>query len=376
MESNAKMKKVLILTTSTGQGHNQAANSLKHTFAKNGYEVIIYDFLDKNSKFLTKCIVGGYELLVSKTPKVYGGIYKITNFSNINSSLKLAFLRTVNKVNNYIYQCKPDIIIGTHPLSVNVIASLKKQKIIDVPFISIVTDFKAHYAYISPYVDAYITASEYTKEKMSEGIIPKDKIYPYGIPIKEEFFSKEDAFLRNERDDYFNILLMGGSMGLNNIYYVLEELMKNTNKLRITVVCGNNTQLKEKLEEYYKNIPDYKKIHILGFTKAVASLMELSDVIISKPGGLTSSESLVKNLPMIIPFAIPGQETENAEFLASLGCAIYEPDLSKLNNVLNNLIDNPQKLEDMKNNIKNVVKYYSLEEIVTLSNKLINEYKK
>lgn len=376
MESNAKMKKVLILTTSTGQGHNQAADSLKHTFTKNDFEVIIYDFLDKNSKFLTKCIVGGYELLVSKTPKVYGGIYKITNFSNINSSLKLAFLRTVNKVNNYIYQCKPDIIIGTHPLSVNVIASLKKQNMIDIPFISIVTDFKAHYAYISPYVDAYITASEYTKEKMSEGIIPKDKIYPYGIPIKEEFFSKEDAFLRMERDDYFNILLMGGSMGLNNIYYVLEELMKNTNKLRITVVCGNNTQLKEKLEEYYRAIPDYKKIHILGFTKAVASLMELSDVIISKPGGLTSSESLVKNLPMIIPFAIPGQETENAEFLASLGCAIYEPDLKNLNNVLNELIDNPQKLEDMKNNTKNVIKYYSLEEIVILSSKLINEYKK
>lgn len=376
MESNAKMKKVLILTTSTGQGHNQAADSLKHTFVKNGFEVIKYDFLDNNSKFLTKCIVGGYELLVSKTPKVYGGIYKITNFSNINSSLKLAFLRTVNKVNDYISKCNPDIIIGTHPLSVNIIASLKKQKMIDIPFISIVTDFKAHYAYISPYVDAYITASEYTKQKMSEGIIPENKIYPYGIPIKQEFFSKEDAFLRMERDDYFNILLMGGSMGLNNIFYVLEELMKNTNKLRITVICGNNSELKEKLEEHYKTTPEYKKIHILGFTKAVSSLMELSDVIISKPGGLTSSESLVKNLPMIIPFAIPGQETENAEFLSSIGCAIYEPNLKNLNPRLNELITNPKKLQDMKDNIEKVAKHYSLNEIVTLSNKLIDTYKK
>ncbi|WP_040210606.1 MGDG synthase family glycosyltransferase [Clostridium polynesiense] len=370
------MKKVLILTTSTGQGHNQAADSLKDTFVKRGYEVIKYDFLDNNSKFLTRCIVGGYELLVSKTPKVYGGIYKITNFAKINSSLKLAFMHTENKVYYYITQCSPDIIIGTHPLSVNIISSLKKHKLIDIPFISIVTDFKAHSTYISPYVDAYITASEYTKKKMSEGIIPENRIFPYGIPIKQEFFSKADAFLSMERDEYFNILLMGGSMGLNNIFYVLERLMKNKHKLRITVVCGNNSELKSNLEEAFMNPPLDKKIHIFGFTTAVASLMELSDIIISKPGGLTASEALVKNLPMIIPFAIPGQETENAEFLSSIGCAVYEPDLNNINNILNSLIENPDKLLEMKNNIRRISKHYSINEIVSLSERLINSYER
>ena len=283
---------------------------------------------------------------------------------------------------HFITKCKPDIIIGTHPFCVNMISSLKKHKFIDIPFISIITDFKAHYAYMSSYVDAYITASEYTKENMDQHIVSQSKIFPYGIPIKEEFFLKDDEFLKNNRDDYFNILLMGGSMGVSGINDVLKELMHNTNKLRITVICGNNRELKEALEKDYDSYSSKKvsgdsnkKVHVFGFTKAIASLMELSDIVISKPGGLTTSEALVKRLPMIFPFAIPGQETENAEFLSSMGCAIYEPNLNKLNGIIDDIILNPKKLEDMKSNIERLSKYYSIEEIVSLSEELIKTYK-
>ena len=181
------MNRVLILTASTGQGHNQAADSLKHSYEQQGFQVEKYDILKDNNKFLNKFVVGGYELLVAKSPKVYGGIYNITNFSKINLGLKPAFIYSKFKIYSFIKNFKPSAIIGTHPFSVNIIASLKKNREINIPFISIVTDFKAHYAYLSPYVDAYITACEDTKETMDSLIVPHTRIYPYGIPIREEF---------------------------------------------------------------------------------------------------------------------------------------------------------------------------------------------
>lgn len=398
-----KMNKVLILTASTGQGHNQAADSLKHSFLQQGFQVEKYDILKDNSKLLNKFVVGGYELLVAKSPKVYGGIYNITNFSKINLGLKPAFIHSQYKIYNFIKSFKPSVIIGTHPFSVNIIASLKKHRNINIPFISIVTDFKAHYAYLSPYVDAYITACEYTKDSIDSQIVPHTRVYPYGIPIKEEFFTKtnlkEEIIKSSPDNDFFNILLMGGSMGVNNITYVLTELLKNNHKLRISVVCGNNHELKRSLESRYEQYNyhreinhegsrfseltfkksldnDTKKIHLFGFTNSIPSLMELSDIIISKPGGLTIAEVLIKRLPMIFPFTIPGQEKENAEFLEERGCAIYEPDITKLNEIINTIIENPDTLNTMKDNIEKLSKFYSVKEIVILTEYLISTYNK
>ena len=192
---------------------------------------------------------------------------------------------------------------------------------------------------------------------------------------------------------------MGGSMGVNNITHVLTELLKNNHKLRIAVVCGNNLELKQSLESRYdqdnyhrgtnyegsrfseltfkKSLNnDTKKIHLFGFTNSIPSLMELSDIIISKPGGLTIAEALIKKLPMIFPFTIPGQETENAEFLEERGCAIYEPDITKLNGIIDNIIDNPIILHNMKDHIENLSKSYSVTEIVDLTKNLISSYSK
>ncbi|WP_426348887.1 MGDG synthase family glycosyltransferase [Alloiococcus sp. CFN-8] len=381
------MNKVLILTASTGEGHNQAADSLKHSFQKQGFQVEKYDILKDNNKLLNKFVVGGYELLVAKSPKVYGGIYNITNFSKINLGLRPAFIHSQYKIYSFIKSFKPSAIIGTHPFSVNIIASLKKNKDINLPFISIVTDFKAHYAYLSPYVDAYITACEDTKDTIDNEIVPHTRVYPLGIPIKEEFFTKtnlkRELLESTPAEDFFNILLMGGSMGVNNITHVLTELLKNTHRLRITVVCGNNRVLKKSLEnryeEYKKSITTAqitKKVHVFGFTNIIPSLMELSDVIISKPGGLTISEALIKKLPMIFPFTIPGQEAENAEFLAERGCAIYEPNITKLNEIIDTIINNPAILNTMKDNIEDLSKFHSTNGIVNLTEALISSYKK
>lgn len=366
------MKKVLILTTSTGQGHNQAANSLVQVLESNGFECIKHDFLKIDSKIFNDIIVYGYELSASKIPHIYGIFYKLTNHKYINNLNSLIFYNTQRKLLKVINKEQPDLIIATHPFVVNIIGNLK-AKGLDIPFISIVTDFKAHYTYINPFVDAYITASESTKESLVKEGIDKNIVYPIGIPIRENFFEKDKDIPSIKDNDYFSLLLMSGSMGLKSISYVLDELLKNPNKLRITVVCGKNDRLRNSLLKKCKHNYPNKKLHILGFSNDISSFMEYSDVLISKPGGLTVSEAIAKNLPLIIPFVIPGQEMENTDFLVSNGYAYYVKDLKSINTVVNELINNPDILDKMRIKLKNLSSTYSTKEIVDISNHLINK---
>jgi len=365
------MKKVLIFTTSTGQGHNQAADSVAESFENDGYEIIKLDFLAKNSKILNDIIVIGYELLASKFPKFYGWFYYLTDNKLINKILRFPFFLAKKKVSKLIAEIKPDIIVATHSISISVISDLKKHGL-KTPYVLIVTDFKAHYLYVDSYIDAYITGSNYTKQSLIDRNIEPDKIYPVGIPINSKFYT-EVTFVNDLKDDeYFNLLLMSGSLGLNTIFIVLKELLKNPNKLRITVVCGKNDHLKNKLTKYCNdNEFENKKLHILGFTKDISYLMDYCDVVISKPGGLTVTESIVKNIPLIIPFAIPGQENENIDFLTTEGYSIYVKDFNKINDSVNYLIKNPDELSKMKSNLKLLSSTYSLTKIVDIANNLI-----
>lgn len=366
------MKKVLILTTSTGQGHNQAAASVAESFQNNGYKITKLDFLAKNSKFLNNIIVIGYELLASKFPKFYGWFYNLTDNRFVNKFLKFPFFLTKKKVSKLINEINPDIIVATHSLSISVISDLKKQGL-TTPFVLIVTDFKAHYLYVDSYVDAYITGSNYTKQSLVDRNINPNKVYPVGIPINPKFYTEITKTNELKDDEYFNLLLMSGSLGLNTIFIVLKELLKNPHKLRITVVCGKNNSLRDKLTHYCNNNKfNSKKIHILGFTKDISYIMDYCDVIISKPGGLTVTESIVKNIPLIIPFAIPGQENENIDFLTTEGYSIQIKDISKINEIITYLINNPTELSKMKDKLKSLSSTYSLTKIVEISDNLIS----
>ena len=364
------MKKILILTASTGEGHNQAANSISECFEKSGYEVIKNDFLKSSGKFLDNVLVKGYEILASVFPKIYGFSYKLTDYQLNNKVLSLLFIFTKRKVLKLINTTEPDIILLTHPFAVNIIGNLKRKGL-NTPVISIVTDFKAHGTYINSNINVYITGSEFTKTTLIERGISANKIFPYGIPVKKEFLKKVPELLSVKDPDYFNILLMSGSMGLKNISYVLRELLNNSHKLRITVVCGNNTELKNSLSKEYKNRIKDKKLHIIGFSNDIASLMEYSDLIITKPGGLTISEAINKTLPIIIPFCIPGQEMQNTEFLASNGYAIYIDNLLEINMTVDRLIDNPDLLKKMRSKLSNLASTYSNKKIVDIADNLI-----
>jgi processive 1,2-diacylglycerol beta-glucosyltransferase len=369
------MNKILIFTASTGGGHNQVALSLKNEFQARGYEVIKLDILKETSKVLDVLIADGYRVLANNLPRMYGGLYKISDRISINKPITSLFTKIASKrIFELIQENRPSLIIGTHPFIVNVVGGLKEKGKIKIPFISVVTDFQAHQTYVHEYVDAYITGSYYTGRSLINRGISKDRIYSYGIPIRREFLQNTSGRI-GKKDKYFTILLMGGSMGVKSMRRVLKYLICNRYPLRIIAICGNNDSMRKTIERRYKDrFPD-KKIVVYGYTNKIPELMDISDVIITKPGGLTSSEAIAKNIPMIIPYFIPGQEEENAEFLVNAGAAIKIDEIKEINSKIEELIDNPSKLQEMKENMKKMSNNYSIDNIVKLANRLIEQYR-
>lgn len=369
------MKKVLIFTASTGGGHNQAAKSLSSKFELYDYEVIVVDILKLTNRVMEKLVVEGYEILSCSLPIVYRGLYKYSNKKFINIRLsKYIFKIFKRKIYRSIDKVQPDLIIGTHPFIVNIVSGLKYKKRVYIPFISVVTDFKAHSSYFGDCVDAYITGSEYTNNGMIKKGISEDKLYCYGIPIKQEFLCSNKSIEIRDRN-VFTLLLMGGSMGITAIEEVLEGLVNCKNRLNIIVVCGNNEELFNKIKSKYGENPKDKKIEIYGFTNEIPKLMDNSDILISKPGGLTVSEAIAKRLPILIPYMLPGQEEENAEFLSDSGIAMMIENINEIEGLIDDLINKPKILENMKKKMERISEDYSVDSIIELGEELIEKYK-
>ena len=361
------MRKILILTTATGEGHNQAAKSLKEILKTEYDEVDIFDFLEK-SKTVNDFVVGGYELSAKIFPYIYGFCYAISDFKPVNSVLEFFLREPIKKTVDYINKFNPDVIACTHPLAVCILGALSRKGIINIPTISIITDFKPHYTYYSDQINAYITGSEYTKQELTRFGVLSENVFPIGIPVGQAFYARYETPKINPIP--FNILVMGGSMGLSGISKVLKHLVTNTNDIKITLICGKNIELKNSLESKYPNNPNLK---IFGFTTEVSTIMDSMDLIITKPGGLTTTESIHKALPMIIPFVIPGQETDNSKLLVREQAAIRVKNLNTLNSVLNDLILNPEKLQSLKLNMKRLSENYSIDQTIQLFNDLSNK---
>jgi len=363
--------KVMIFSASTGHGHNQAADCLKKELEASGYSVRIVEPLKKEESWIMEALIDdGYHILATRLPKMYGKLYKITYNEFLNKNVKRILNRTMdNVIEQLIQEYKPDLLITTHPLHVSVVSYLKASGRLNLPFISLVTDYMAHQFYVNSFVDAYIVGSPYTKDTLTEKGVPENKIHIFGIPVREEF--RQPRLIRN--NDVFTLLIMGGSMGIPYIRKCLKTLMENRHHLRVLVVCGSNRKLWTDLAKKYAGTFNGKDVVIYGFTSNIHDLMDQSDVIITKPGGLTVSEAINKNIPIIIPFFIPGQEEENTEILVKSGVAVRTSKISELNPLIDSFCLNPGLLEEMRKNASDLARQLSPGSIVGLADQLLYE---
>jgi processive 1,2-diacylglycerol beta-glucosyltransferase len=354
--------RTLIISASTGAGHNAAATALGGRLQEKGHTVETIDFLKDTYKILDILVGDGYEILATKFPVLYGLIYETFDIKAFNRLLGKRTLRMLKRrLRSYIQTFDPHVIVSTHPFVVGLVANLKASGEIDTPFVSIVTDFKAHYAYIHGEVDHYITGSPYTSLSLMKKGVPPEKVHAYGIPVPREFAeSPPERKMHDGRP--LSVLIMGGSMGVDGIEDALDALVGAPLDLKLTVVCGKNEKLKTHLEKLYR--PD--EAEILGFITDVRARMDAHQLIVTKPGGLTTTEALYRRLPMIIPYAIPGQETENLLYLTSRGMAIAVEEEQELKRVVALLDTQPALYDEMVRAITKVTSSYSMEATVDL----------
>lgn len=357
------MKKILILTASTGAGHNQVAKTLEAELTSQGHEVKRVDFIREQSKVLEILVEDGYDVLASKFPETYGRLYNMSNREWIHGRFtKMVVAAEYRRAKQLVLSYQPDLIIGTHTFAVSVFNRLKVKGHYKGPFISVVTDFEAHYAYVSKEVDLYITGSEFTNESLIEKGISPDRMKNLGIPVHPKFYEPSGAVKAD--DAPFTVLLMGGSMGLDPMKKAFLNLLNMDRKMKLYVVCGNNKTLKTELDQLVTLTNTKLDIEVLGFTDKVHELMDLSDVIITKPGGLTVSESLKKKLPMIVPYFIPGQEGENLDFLTLVNIAVEVRDVRRISKIVAYLMDHPIRLDGMKKEIEYISRNHSLQKVI------------
>lgn len=397
--------KVIILSASTGGGHMSAANAISEYLTEQKIETKVVDTLEYISPILNKTITETYEFLAKRSPKLWKLMYNSSNHRAINKVVSSSNSLISRKLMPLLNGFKPDLIITTHPFATEMISKLKSTNKTHIPLICVMTDYAPHRTWISSGVDGYVVANESMIEPMQKmGVDPKI-IHPFGIPVDEEFFSKKNKEIiltqMGLSPSIPTLLIMAGSCGFANMENVYIKLQKLKTDFQIIIITGKNPRLYNNMQNLISGseikkhsiIPKFKikniNLHhlrifknfvkkesekidvtkptkIIYFTNEVSKYMAASDIIITKPGGLTISEALACNLPMALFDAIPGQEEENAEFLVSHNMAVKLDSKSKNIDAIEELLSNPEKLRDMKFNCENFDKSNSLDNIHNL----------
>lgn len=316
--------KVLILSCDTGEGHNSAATAIYEYLRKVDVECKVVDALSLCSGQASQRASSTY-LRVIKIPLLFRTIYnagKLVSNSKVKSPVYFANKCYRKQLLDYINDNGFDVAITTHLFPAEALTALKRENLLNIPTIAVNTDYTCIPFYEETELDYYVIPhKDLIDEFLSRGI-PKDRLLPIGIPVRQEFYEKlpkEEA--RIKFCALYNVsldtskpwyMIMSGSMGYGKVNQLVNAIIKSQkNEVNIIVICGNNDKLKNKLSHDYKN---FENTLILGYCKNIALLMDACDVLFTKPGGLSSTEAAVKNIPIIHTAPIPGCETKNAEF--------------------------------------------------------------
>lgn len=318
--------KVLILSVTAGYGHHATAKAITQSLESNGIEVHNIDFFKYVSKALYDAIDKGYLLSTKYTPKPYGQIYSALerNRNTQRSIFKAAVTElTAKKFLAYLDELQPDVLVSTHIFSAMVMDELKSAGKLNKPCLGVVTDYTIHPFWEDvPALDYIVTASPLLTQKARKRGIPEEKLLPFGIPVQAKFqksISKAEARVQLGLDpDRFTILYMSGSMGYGHMVKSVRRLDEMEEDYQMLAVCGRNERTYNKLSGMHLRKP----VKLYGFVDEIDLMMDAADCIITKPGGLSTTECLLKRLPMILTDPIPGQEDRNSEFFTNTGAAI------------------------------------------------------
>lgn len=321
--------RILIATVTAGGGHLAAAAALHEAWeaARPNDVIDRVDLVKFFSPLHRKIHADGYVKLVERAPELWGMLFAKTDQPKVarrlNKVQQLVPSRSRARFAHHVKHFKPDVVLCTHYTPVSELGEMKRdEKSGKSPLVvSIITDFEAHALWMDADVDLYCVAAEETKARLVARGATANNIVATGIPIAGKFAARVDAkAIRRQlglRDDLPALLVLSGGFGMGPVGKILRELDKVAREFQVVVVCGRNEELRREIAAQDSKHPT----RVLGFASNMHELMTVADLIITKPGGLTSSEALAMSKPLLILDPIPGQEAANSDFLLERGAA-------------------------------------------------------
>jgi len=356
--------RIAVIHASAGHGHARAAEAIREGLIASGVpeeQILLLDALDETPAWFRALYTSVYYYSVKHTPQAWGAVYKLFDLPFVYRSLARPLRRLVNGgvakgLVRRMIQEKPDAILFTHFLAPEVLGRAKERGQLSSFLVTVVTDFLPHSFWVNPGTDHYWVMSGEGKENLRERGIPEERITAAGIPIALRFRpqGKKKELRRKEglAEGLFTILITSGSFGLGPAAEVLDCLGEFGNQIQVMVVCGRNQNQYRFLEG--KRYPFPTRLY--GFISHMDTLMEASDLIIAKPGGATTAESLAKGLPMVVLKPIPGQETGNARLLKERNASFFLGKPSDIRIIVKGILDYPIVLEEKRRSIERIAK--------------------
>ena len=368
------MKKVIVFYAAYGGGHLSAARSIKENIETNysDIEVKLVDCMEYVNKVVNKVTTKAYAEMAKKAPRTWGKVYwksqkgplaQISTASNKVLSIKL---------NKLLQDFTPDIIISTHPFATQMCAYLKKLGKLNAKIATVMTDYAPHdqWLVLNTYVDYYFVSHDGMKKQLHEKGIANEKIFATGIPLSNKFLLKYDKAKTLElfglAPDRKTVLFFGGGefgLGKTQTFKIFKTFVESNSNLQIVAISGKNPKMKEIFQNLVDELGKQDNVKILEYTDKVPELMSISDLVVTKPGGLTTTESLASGLPIVVINPIPGQEEENATYLEDNKVAIWIKKDDNVEQILSDLFSNPDKMQEMKIRARLISKKYSTKDI-------------
>ncbi|HZS08293.1 MAG TPA: glycosyltransferase [Blastocatellia bacterium] len=369
--------KVLVLSASAGAGHLRAAQAIEKALHEAGAarEVRHIDTLEYTSKIFRNLYSKAYIELVNSIPEVPGWFYDRLDKPWKNERRRLA----LDKLNTrpfvkLLREYQPEMIVCTHFLPAEIVSWLKAKERIASRQAIIVTDFDAHAMWLCHHYEQYFIALEETRVYLEALGIPADKLTVSGIPIDPVFAQHKDKremrAKHGLRQDRATILISAGGFGVGAIDQMVNSLLTLRHPAQVVAICGRNQELKRKLDRVAAGQSPLAEVNlsVVGYTTEMDEYMAASDMVLGKPGGLTTSEALAKGLVFVVVNPIPGQEERNSDHLLEAGAAIRCNNLPVLSYKIDHLLDDPARFAAMRANAQRLARPFAAHNIV---NKLL-----
>lgn len=365
---------ILILSCSGGGGHIRAAEGLHQTAQTLALPLVTkqYDVLEFTSPLFKRLYAESYLRIVNSAPELWGYMYDRAEARPYSKQglIKLFDYFNYKKYREFLKHLQPDVVLCTHFLPFLALAELQ-QKEFSFPFYAVTTDFDVHQFWVSTMVERYYVFSHESQWQLSAKGIEESRIKVTGIPLLPAFSQKLSRSsvrqklslpLRN-----FTILIMSGGFGTGQVQETTTTVLRTLaehqqQKFTVVVVCGKNEELRQSLLSL--SSPANTHLTVLGFLQNIYDYMDAADILVSKAGGLTSSEALAKQLPMIIVNPIPGQETRNSDILIEHGCAWKAHNQANLSYKLRLILENPKLLLSARRATKTLAQPHASKKIL------------